>query len=128
MGLLGHRDCTGSRMLGMINSTDEQKEEKIVAEVKAAPAENAIPSTPTPDPITEAKATPEAVAPAPAVPSGTAATPEPSSEGGGSSGISGGSQAEVPSVPAIPSGGGAAAEAKASMDKQEELLPTAKGG
>ena len=55
MSIFSHRDCTGSRMLNMINSTEEQKEEKIVAQIKEAPAATAIPATPSPDPITEAK-------------------------------------------------------------------------
>ena len=115
MGLFAHRDCTGSRMLGMINSSDEQKEMKVVDQIKEAPAATAIPATPTPDPITEAKASSQATSSAPAVPAGDAATPEPSSVAGSSGG------GESPMI----QGGGASAEAQASKTKQEQILPTA---
>lgn len=117
MGLFPQRDCTGIRMLGMINSTDEQKEEKVTGQIKEAPAATAIPAPPTPDPTIEAKASSQAATSAPAVPAGDAASAEPASVAGSSGG----------GATPVLQGGGASAEAKASKDRQEQILPTSKG-
>ena len=72
----GNSNCTGTRFFSPINSTNEQKADKITMEVKqAAPTENtAVPSAPTPDPVVEAVTPPPQFTGAvPAVPAGTAA-------------------------------------------------------
>lgn len=70
-------NCTGSRVLTPVNSTEEQQQDKLTAQIKEAPvAESAVqPSTPTPDHTVAAEAPAPAVAQVPAVPAGDAVKP-----------------------------------------------------
>ena len=72
----GNANCTGTRFFSPINSTNEQKADKLTTEVKqAAPTENsAQPSAPVPDPaLVSSTPPPQASGTVPAVPAGDAA-------------------------------------------------------
>lgn len=118
VGKFGGVDCTGTRYITPINSTQEEVEMKLTDQVKeAAPEEaNAVPSTPTPDPTVEAVApTPKVEGSVPAVPAASAAETTAGYENGGSA-----SAEVVKAEVAAPAPPAAPTQSETKEEKKEE--------